>query len=169
MGCRSSKPSRKLNTDTKVNAVRCEGCVKAGTEICDHKAVQETKLKVLTFNIWAQCWIGYQEIKDTSITDWEVRIKKIVDYITKFDADVVCLQEVDVKTYDYLCTKAFPKMFHGPHSPNHVKTPEHPVVGTCIFTRPELKAVHFTWQAFRRGCSSVTLMPSLIEVINTHL
>ena len=148
-------------TATKPNPVQIDVKTKD-----DAKSVVKT-LRITTFNILADCWIHYQKIADASIRAWEARVPKIAKVLLASASDILCLQEVDQKTYDALVLKLAPKYVAGPFSANETKK-EIPAVGTCIFARSELLGLTFeTKTIVKRGCTGVSFADGIV-IWNVH-
>lgn len=128
-----------------------------------------SRLTITTFNILAQCWIGFQEVDDITVTSWEARRKLILHHIRSLQSHIVCLQEVELAAYTWLKEQLKDEYDAGPHSPNQCKHAELPPVGTCIFIQKGIPIKqHVITTRQKRGCSLV-LLESGVEIYNTHL
>ncbi len=71
-------------------------------------APKEEKLKIVSFNILSDTtlgWFGDEVEKRPDDFDWDSRIERIHQALKEINADVICLQEVEPKSYEYLKQK----------------------------------------------------------------
>lgn len=68
--------------------------------------VPKKEVKIVTFNILSDTtlkWFGDEVEKRPDDFAWDQRIERIAQTLQSTDADVICLQEVEPKSYEYLC------------------------------------------------------------------
>ncbi len=68
--------------------------------------VPKREVKVVSFNILSDTtlhWFGEEVEKRPDDFAWDQRIERISQTLQNSDADVICLQEVEPKSYEFLC------------------------------------------------------------------
>lgn len=68
--------------------------------------VPKKEVKIVTFNILSDTtlhWFGDEVENRPDDFNWDQRIERIAQTLQTTDADVICLQEVEPKSYEYLC------------------------------------------------------------------
>lgn len=109
------------------NALRAEA---------DHASTSGRPLscRFISYNLLAQVYIKrsvFEYVKVPQVLKWKMRSQALADELLSFDADVLCLQEVDKFDSFYL-----PLMSRSGYSSIYVKRPGTKKDGCCIFYRP---------------------------------
>lgn len=124
-------------------------------------------IRVLTWNILAPCYVKSPppswalEEEWTLYTDWAYRQAAIVDLISSSEADIVCLQEVQVS----LCDE-FERLLNAHGYDMHIQDTHkgHPVANVILLSKKRWKNNH--WKVVHKESRSRALILALQEVSN---
>ena len=161
-----SRPSWVKSLDTELQVFSCRD---------DDRQIHEISL--YSWNILSQYLFDstpqwYQYVAKNAPLQWKDRLPKIIDELVKWNADVICLQEVEFYAFDDLQTLLQEYGYNGVMQSSKKRTGQHPY-GVCTFYKEEKFKLVETIHRSRVMVSmlQLTTVPSqnILAVMNVHL
>ena len=118
-------------------------------------------LKVMSYNVLAERYCQLNRLhhlidhpEATKILDWKERLKLIIQRITSYSPDLLCLQEIELSTFLVDFMELFPSYDYYSHE---ISKQRSNVIGNVILWRPEILS------CYRKSFSSCALFTSMTD------